>query len=292
MGCSESKPPPRNERARRPSKQLIDKKKREQNPPAIIKEKKCTERKTSGKLLTRDEKAEPHYMLDDMMRSGDHLTQSKQRQGHAGALMLAKAVHTYNVLFYGLSESGKTHLLYTLINGSAAEPVETDTPRDEILYITKGKGQNMRANFSVTDVGGAASLIDRVAGVLKKKNIQGVVYVVDLASGADRIAESRERLNTLLSNSELDGKPVLIIGSKTDLPNAISLKELEEVFEFPVLEQNRAVTATTSNIQTDEGLCSAAEGLTTLAVQISSIPEICPTLSSPRKRSFRTARMG
>lgn len=52
-----------------------------------------------------------------------------------------------------------------------------------------------------------------------------IVFLVDVAD-RERIAESKLELDALLSNSDLKKVPILVLGNKIDLPNALSEDEL------------------------------------------------------------------
>jgi signal recognition particle receptor subunit beta len=59
------------------------------------------------------------------------------------------------------------------------------------------------------------------------QNTQGIIYVVDSADG-DRVEESRERLNEVLSSDDLVGVPALVLANKQDLPGALNVYDLSQ----------------------------------------------------------------
>ena len=54
-----------------------------------------------------------------------------------------------------------------------------------------------------------------------------ISYMVD-ASDIDKIEASRNELHNLLAKPQLEGIPVLVLGNKRDLPNALDEKEIIE----------------------------------------------------------------
>ena len=59
----------------------------------------------------------------------------------------------------------------------------------------------------------------------RRMGVDGVRYVVD-ATDAERIPESKEELFELLDRPVLAGIPLLVLGNKNDLPEAITVEKL------------------------------------------------------------------
>jgi len=57
------------------------------------------------------------------------------------------------------------------------------------------------------------------------QNTQGIIYVIDSAD-TNRIEESRDELNGILSSEGLVGVPLLVLANKQDLPHAINASEM------------------------------------------------------------------
>lgn len=58
-----------------------------------------------------------------------------------------------------------------------------------------------------------------------------IVYVID-ASDMLRLPESQQELGSLLENEQIANCPILILGNKTDLPDAASEEELLAIFQL------------------------------------------------------------
>jgi signal recognition particle receptor subunit beta len=70
------------------------------------------------------------------------------------------------------------------------------------------------------------------------QNTQGIIYVVDSAD-ADRVDESRERLNEVLSSDELVGVPLIVLANKQDLPGALNVSEMTQRLGLNTLRGRR-----------------------------------------------------
>ena len=67
------------------------------------------------------------------------------------------------------------------------------------------------------------------------RGVQCIVYVVDAASSHDHLAVAREELHDLLSKPTLGGVPLLVLGNKNDLEDAMSIQGLIEKLELNAL---------------------------------------------------------
>jgi signal recognition particle receptor subunit beta len=90
---------------------------------------------------------------------------------------------------------------------------------DKIAY---GHFGNTVGDICPTDI-----LICVLKFITDFQNTQGIIYVVDSAD-TDRVEESRQRLNEVLSSDELVGVPVLVLANKQDLPAALNAYELSQ----------------------------------------------------------------
>eukprot|EP01061_Rhynchopus_euleeides_P045769 TRINITY_DN8389_c0_g1_i2.p1 TRINITY_DN8389_c0_g1~~TRINITY_DN8389_c0_g1_i2.p1 ORF type:complete len:162 (+),score=27.08 TRINITY_DN8389_c0_g1_i2:115-600(+) len=96
----------------------------------------------------------PHYDLEELMYV-DCPNAYENRDAIAAYYSSSHTV-TYKVLLTGLENSGKSHLLYTLMQGPemAVEPAETETVVEETLYVTLGSKSMSRVSFHMYDLGG------------------------------------------------------------------------------------------------------------------------------------------
>ncbi|ODQ65602.1 P-loop containing nucleoside triphosphate hydrolase protein [Nadsonia fulvescens var. elongata DSM 6958] len=125
-------------------------------------------------------------------------------------------------------------------------PMEVDTP-----YV-----------FDLIEFPGQLKVRYEAMSYLKqhRKNIRGLVYVVDAASGAKGIALAAEYLLDILTETEKQagGVDILVAANKSDVFNAISSKRLKEAMEAEIdrLRKSRSKGLLASHhddTQDDEG---------------------------------------
>ena len=151
----------------------------------------------------------------------------------------------------GLEAAGKTTTLYRLRLGESISTQPTLGSNVEELQIG-----NLR--LECWDLGGQDSLRESWAAYFS--NTDGVVLVVDCANRADLNRVKRE-LSILLVNEDLKDAPLLILGNKQDLPDALSPAQLSHE-----LDVNNKVIRRSYHVQgccavTGDGLQSGFEWL-------------------------------
>lgn len=62
------------------------------------------------------------------------------------------------------------------------------------------------------------------------------MFIVDLAD-RDNLAQAKEELHSLMSQSSLVGIPLLVLGNKSDLPNKLSVDELIDLMDLEAVVQ-------------------------------------------------------
>lgn len=130
----------------------------------------------------------------------------------------------------GLNKAGKSTLVEVLASGSFNEDLHA-TVGFNMRKITKG-----RVSMKLWDVGGQArfrSMWERYC-----RGVNAIVYVVDSADAA-RVQEAAGLLHDLMERPTLQNVPLLVLGNKNDLPEALGtnvLKEQMRLDELPCSE--------------------------------------------------------
>ncbi|KAF3821555.1 hypothetical protein GH733_009597 [Mirounga leonina] len=105
---------------------------------------------------------------------------------------------TGKLVFLGLDNAGKTTLLHMLKDDRLGQHVPT-------LHPTRRVWKNYLPA------------------------INGIVFLVDCADH-ERLLESKEELDSLMTDETIANVPILILGNKIDRPEAISEERLREMF--------------------------------------------------------------
>ena len=160
------------------------------------------------------------------------------------------------LLMLGLDAAGKTTILYKMKLNETVNTIPTIGFNVETL-------QYKNLEFNCWDIGGQTKL----RGLWQHyfENTQGLIYVVD-SNDADRIAESAESLNYVLSDESMSDVPILIYANKMDLPNALTVPEITDRLGLHML-RNRKWQVQASNAARGDGLY---EGMDWLAKNVNT----------------------
>lgn len=94
--------------------------------------------------------------------------------------------------------------------------------------VTKGN-----VTIKIWDIGGQPrfrSMWERYC-----RGVNAIVYMID-AADREKIEASRNELHNLLDKPQLQGIPVLVLGNKRDLPNALDEKQLIEKMNLSAIQ--------------------------------------------------------
>ncbi|KAH8859471.1 ADP-ribosylation factor-like protein 8B [Schistosoma japonicum] len=117
----------------------------------------------------------------------------------------------------GLQYSGKTTFVNVIASGQFVEDM-IPTVGFNLRKVTKGN-----VTIKMWDIGGQPrfrSMWERYC-----RGVNAIIYMVD-AADHDKLEASRNELHGLLDKPQLLGIPVLVLGNKKDLPNALAEHEL------------------------------------------------------------------
>lgn len=117
----------------------------------------------------------------------------------------------------GLQNSGKTTFVNVIASGQYSEDM-IPTVGFNMRRVTKG-----HVTIKIWDIGGQPRF--RSMWVRYCRGVNAIIYMVD-AADHEKVEASRSELQSLLEKPELAGIPVLVLGNKRDLPNALDEKEL------------------------------------------------------------------
>ena len=115
----------------------------------------------------------------------------------------------YNVLCLGLSGSGKSTLLAQLVGDTTDNIEPTNGFNIKTLPIKD-------TVLSIKELGGSGRVQHFWDYYFADKN--GLLFVVNSAANEDELRLARETLKTVLSNATMKGRPCLVLGTHSDLP--------------------------------------------------------------------------
>ena len=129
------------------------------------------------------------------------------------------------ILMVGLDAAGKTTILYKLKLGEIVTTIPTIGFNVETV-------EYKNISFTVWDVGGQ----DKIRPLWRHyfTNTQGLIFVVD-SNDRERIGEARDELQRMLEEDELKDAVLLVFSNKQDLPNSLSVSEVQEKLGLPQL---------------------------------------------------------
>eukprot|EP00160_Parvularia_atlantis_P008019 Unigene1723_Nuclearia_a/m.5295 Unigene1723_Nuclearia_a/g.5295 ORF Unigene1723_Nuclearia_a/g.5295 Unigene1723_Nuclearia_a/m.5295 type:complete len:186 (-) Unigene1723_Nuclearia_a:127-684(-) len=131
----------------------------------------------------------------------------------------------------GLQNSGKTTLVNVLANGQYTEDM-IPTVGFNMRKVTKGN-----VTMKLWDIGGQPrfrSMWERYC-----RGVNAIVFVVDSADH-EKLDAAKTELKNLLEKPQLASIPILVLGNKNDLPNALAVEGVIEKMDLKAIS-NREV---------------------------------------------------
>ncbi|KRZ53443.1 ADP-ribosylation factor-like protein 8B-A [Trichinella nativa] len=131
----------------------------------------------------------------------------------------------------GLQNSGKTTFVNVIASGQFTEDM-IPTVGFNMRKITKGN-----VTIKLWDIGGQPrfrSMWERYC-----RSVNAIVYMVD-AADHEKLDAAQNELHQLLDKPHIEGIPVLVLGNKRDLPNALDEMQLIERLNLAAI-QNREI---------------------------------------------------
>lgn len=119
----------------------------------------------------------------------------------------------------GLQYSGKTTFVNVLASGNYSEDL-IPTVGFNMRKVQKGN-----VSIKIWDIGGQP----RFRGMWERycRGVNVIVYMVD-AANRDNLDSAVSELHQLMEKPQLQGIPVLVLGNKNDLPNALDVDGLKD----------------------------------------------------------------
>jgi len=128
----------------------------------------------------------------------------------------------YNVLCLGLSGAGKSTLLAQL----TGEPLTHVEPTTGFNIKTLPFKDTV---ISIKEVGGSCRIQPFWDHYFSGKN--GILFVVDASGSEEHLNSARDVLKSVFGDMRLKGKPCLVLGTHSDVPEAKSAEDLEKCFQ-------------------------------------------------------------
>ena len=156
------------------------------------------------------------------------------------------------IVMVGLDAAGKTTILYKLRLGEVITTIPTiGFNVDTIEY------KNL--NMTVWDIGGQTKI--RPLWRYYYQDTDAIIYVVD-SSDADRFAESREELHSMLQDDMLRDAKLLVFANKQDAPNACKVSDIANKLQLNDIKNRQWFVQGTCAIN-GEGLLEGLDWLST-----------------------------
>eukprot|EP01139_Manchomonas_bermudensis_P005071 Amastigsp_a174610_2034.p2 type:complete len:190 gc:universal Amastigsp_a174610_2034:592-23(-) len=132
----------------------------------------------------------------------------------------------------GLNSAGKTTLVNIISSGEYREDM-IPTVGFNMRKVQKGN-----VTIKLWDIGGQERF--RATWERYCRGVSAIVFVVDAADHST-LDQAKAELHALLSKQQLAGIPLLVLGNKNDLPEALNTEELMDAMELRAIPDDREV---------------------------------------------------
>ncbi|KAJ7251430.1 ADP-ribosylation factor [Mycena rebaudengoi] len=172
-------------------------------------------------------------------------------------LLLLSKPKTFGIMMIGLDDAGKTSILNRLhqpqlLGGVLPPTIPTIGFNRDIIQF----GRN---SITLWDIGGQ----DKIRPLWRSNywNAHGFIFTVD-STTPERFSEAKEELHRMHKGLNTLGYPLLILATKTDLPEAMNISEIAEALEVgKISDLGRTLAVKGASAMTGEGLGEAIQWL-------------------------------
>uniref|UniRef100_A0A3Q3EG32 ADP-ribosylation factor-related protein 1 n=1 Tax=Labrus bergylta TaxID=56723 RepID=A0A3Q3EG32_9LABR len=133
----------------------------------------------------------------------------------------------YCVLILGLDNAGKTLLILSVDLKKSKIRCSSCCSLTFLCLLTVGTIDVGKARLMFWDLGGQ----DELQSLWDKYYAEshGVIYVID-STDEERLSESKEAFEKMISSEVLEGVPLLVLANKQDVPNCLSVPDIKTAF--------------------------------------------------------------
>jgi small GTP-binding protein len=130
------------------------------------------------------------------------------------------------ISFIGLDQTGKSSILKRILENEFDERLNKRTVGMEV-----SKFESNGLEFIAWDIGGQKAFRETIWNQYLLGS-RGIIYVID-STDQKRINESKNELEKyIFNNPKMKYVPVLLLANKQDLTSALSIQELEKIFNL------------------------------------------------------------
>ncbi|XP_067656635.1 uncharacterized protein [Haliotis asinina] len=177
----------------------------------------------------------------------------------------------FRLLMHGLDAAGKTTILYTLKLGEVVTTIPTIGFNVETVTYKN-------VNITAWDVGGR----DKIRHLYRHyyPDTDAILFVVD-SNDRERIEEVKDEMGRLVKEQDLKDALILVLANKQDLSGAMTVAEVAEAVDFPMILKTHKATIMGCSAISGEGLYDALHWMAQALVHGRSLKSPTANLSDP-----------